>query len=129
MKLSSVIIGGLAAWLVSASGDNIPQAVGIDVESLIGQYLPLILGVVVAFVNESDNIPAWIKKIVSEVGKSKGADIGAGNKALEAYLKLLEFLEELKKDPEANKSEIANTRAALLQVHERVVVGCGLNED
>ena len=121
MKATSIALGGLAAWVVNADqGGNIPQAVGLDVDGLIAQYLPLILGVVVAFLNESDSIPDWLKQIANIFAKSKGANADFGNKSLELYHKLLDLLEELK-EQNASSEQITQVRLALLEQHEKVV--------
>jgi len=128
MKISSLVWGAIAAYVVSQSESDIPQAVGLDVDGLIAQYLPAIIGVIVAIMNNSDSIPGWLKKIVEDFGKSKGADMDFGNSALAVYSKMLEMLEELKKDPQTNSQQIANMRLALLAQHEKVV-GYGPDED
>lgn len=128
MKLSSIMWGAAAAYIATQNSDSLPQAVGLDIDSMISQYLPAIMGVLVAIANESDSIPAWIKKLISEYGKSKDADIDFGNKSLSVYRKMLEMLEELKKEPQANAGQIANMRLALMAQHEKVV-GYGPNED
>lgn len=131
MKLTSIAIG--AAWVFAAKvgvdSGTIPQAVGFDPSGLLSQYLPYILGVIMAFINEYETgLPPWLVDVLNKIFKNNGADTDFGNKALEVYHKMLEILEVLKKDPEANAEAISNLRLALMHQHEEVV-GYGPSED
>lgn len=122
MKLSSLVIGGLAAWVFSAdSSGKLPEAVGLDVEGLIAQYLPLIMGVVLAFMNESENIPEVWKKIANTIGKSKGANTELGKKALDFYHKAVELLEIVLNDPDAEPGAIDDAKDLVTMANRKLI--------
>ena len=85
---------GSAAGVLLMDRTSAPQSLGIDPGSLWETYSPLILGVVAAILNNGD-WPDWAKKIGLAFIKDKGGDIEKGNKAYEAYLKVLGLLKEL----------------------------------
>lgn len=125
MKISSVVLCIGTVLAVRQGGDALPQAYGID--GLLGKYLPAILGIIVALVNESENIPEWIKKVINSIGKSKGADLDIGGDALSIYHDMLKLLEKLKAS-NADEKQVADLRLAILAQHEKVV-GYGPDED
>jgi len=122
MKLSSLLFGGLAAWIFSAdSSGRLPEAVGLDVDGLIAQYLPIIMGVVLAFVNESENIPEIWKKIANTIGKSKGANTELGKKALDFYHKAVELLELVLNDPDAEPGAIEDAKDLVTMANRKLI--------
>jgi hypothetical protein len=85
---------GSAVGVLLMDRTTAPQSLGIDPGSLWETYSPLILGVIAAILNNGD-WPDWVKKIGTRFIEEKGGDIGKGNKAYEAYLKVLGLLKEL----------------------------------
>lgn len=121
MKASTFFLAVGTVLAVKDGGDSLPVAYGISLDSIIGQYFPAILAVVVALVNESENIAPFIKKIVTDIGKSKGVNIETGEKAIALWKAAIDLLNEIKKDPESEEMAVDAARDLVTAMNRKVI--------
>jgi hypothetical protein len=122
MKSYGVFWGviGVAFGVYAMQETRAPEAFGIDPASLWTQYSPLILGAILAIVNNGD-WPAWIKNLVGIWAKEKGADIDAGNKLIDLWKRAVDLMDELKADPNATAEAIESAKDVVTAINQQVM--------